>query len=138
MYTFYKNLLISALKKIHLNKEVVCSLANNTCTPCQGGIPPLSKKKAENLLQKLRSGWLINNLGHLYKEYRFLNFISAMDFANNIAAIAEKEGHHPDIHISWGFCSCEIWTHKIKGLSESDFFLAAKIELLFEEKNEFK
>lgn len=115
-------------------KNQVCELANNKCIPCRGGTPPLPKNAANSLLVKLASGWSINKAGHLYKEYKFSDFVSAMKFANRVTEIAEQEGHHPDLHIAWGLCACEIWTHKINGLSESDFFLAAKIELLIQPK----
>jgi 4a-hydroxytetrahydrobiopterin dehydratase len=105
-------------------------LANKACIPCQGGVPPLTTQEVEKLLQKLRNGWTLNATGHLYKEYSLDGFIGPMSFANKIAGIAEKEAHHPDLRISWGTCTVEIWTHKINGLTESDFILAAKIEAI--------
>ena len=101
-------------------------LLDKNCTPCQGGVPPLSAERVSRLLSQLGDGWSINELGQLYKEYQFGNFIEAMNFANKLAEIAEKEGHHPDLEISWGKCFVKIWTHKIKGLTENDFILAAK------------
>ncbi|HJD55680.1 MAG TPA: 4a-hydroxytetrahydrobiopterin dehydratase [Rickettsia endosymbiont of Pyrocoelia pectoralis] len=98
------------------------------CIPCKGGIPPLDKKKIDELLFELQNEWIVNKLGHLYKKYKFPDFMGAIEFANKIAAIAEQEAHHPDLIISWGACTIEIWTHKINGLTESDFILAAKIE----------
>ncbi|MEY4464043.1 MAG: ribosomal protein [Pseudomonadota bacterium] len=106
----------------------ICSLSEKKCIPCDGGVPPLQKKEIDKLLAELQSEWQVNELGHLYKKYKFSNFIKAMEFANKIAAIAEQEAHHPDLTISWGVCNVEIWTHKINGLTESDFILAAKIE----------
>lgn len=103
-------------------------LISKTCTPCQGGMPPLSSLEISNLLNEIRGGWTINKRGHLYKEFCFIDFKTAMVFANKIYELAEKEGHHPDLKISWGLCGVEIWTHKINGLTESDFILAAKIE----------
>ena len=118
-------------------KKEVCNLANSQCVPCQGETIPMTREKTQPFLQKLKSGWVINDLGHLYKEFIFPDFMFAMKFANNIAIIAEQEGHHPNLYIVWGSCACEIWTHKIEGLSESDFYLAAKIELLsFSEKKD--
>lgn len=105
-------------------------LANKSCIPCQGGVPSLTTQEVEKLLQELGSGWVLNDTGHLYKEYPLGGFMGPMSFANKIADIAEKEGHHPDLKISWGTCTVEIWTHKINGLTESDFILAAKIETL--------
>lgn len=75
-------------------------------------------------------GWSLNAEGHLSKEYKFKDFMEGVRFINQIADIAEREGHHPDLTLSWGLCGVEIWTHKINGLTESDFILAAKIEAL--------
>lgn len=102
-------------------------LVNKLCIPCQGGTPPLTDKEAETLLEELDNGWKLNDMGHLYKKYRLEGFMEPMGFANKVAELAEKEGHHPDLKISWGSCVVEIWTHKINGLTESDFILAAKI-----------
>jgi len=107
--------------------EKIC-LIDKSCVPCRGGVPPLADKRAQELLQELGADWQINERGHLYKEYKLQDFMSAMNFANKIAHIAENEAHHPDLTITWGRCVVEIWTHKIGGLTESDFILAAKIE----------
>jgi len=104
------------------------SLSEKQCIPCQGDTLPLDQDMAKNLLVKLDHEWQINELGHLFKKYTFKNFILAMHVASTIAEIAEITGHHPDLHIGWGYCAVEIWTHKIQGLTESDFYLAAKIE----------
>lgn len=106
------------------------SLASKHCVPCQGGQPSLSKDVVNKLLKELGDSWQINDQGHLYQAYKFRDFRGAMTLANKIAELAEKEGHHPDLFISWGSCGVEIWTHKINGLTESDFILAAKIEHL--------
>lgn len=105
-----------------------CDLSKKKCIPCHGGIPPLEKKDIKILLDKLDGKWLVNELGHLYKIYKFCNFVETMRFANAITEIAEQEGHHPDLLVSYGQCIVEIWTHKINGLSISDFILAAKID----------
>ncbi|MBS0271693.1 MAG: 4a-hydroxytetrahydrobiopterin dehydratase [Proteobacteria bacterium] len=102
-------------------------LVNKSCSPCQGGVPPLEEKNIKRLLQELGNKWSLNETDHLYKEYLFKDFREAMAFANRVTEIAEKEAHHPDLKISWGVCTVEIWTHKINGLTESDFILAAKI-----------
>ncbi len=104
------------------------SLADQTCIPCRGDVPPLAPDKAKALLQKLDDGWCLNSAGHLERIYSFTNFNLAMELANAVAAIADTEDHHPDLYIAWGKCKVEIWTHKIKGLTESDFFFAAKID----------
>jgi 4a-hydroxytetrahydrobiopterin dehydratase len=104
------------------------NLINKKCIPCQGGTLPLNHDEATKLLKEVSGTWRINELGHLYNEYTFKDFMEPMNFANKIAELAEKEGHHPDLYISWGNCKMEIWTHKIHGLTESDFILAAKID----------
>jgi 4a-hydroxytetrahydrobiopterin dehydratase len=104
------------------------SLADQQCVPCRGGVPPLPAERANLLLAELGGGWTFNEHGHLEKAYSFPNFIGAMAFANRIAEIAEAESHHPDLYIRWGQCKVEIWTHKIAGLTESDFYLAAKFD----------
>lgn len=103
-------------------------LSEHSCIPCQGGFSPLSLNKIKLFLRQLQGNWNLNNQGHLEKTYFFENFINPMNFANKISKIAQKEGHHPDLFISWGKCHVEIWTHKVNGLTESDFYLAAKIE----------
>lgn len=105
-----------------------CSLADKECVPCKGGVPPLEGEALRALQTELGNNWQINKAGHLHKTYKFKNFMEAMGFANEIAALAEEQGHHPDLHIAWGACSVEIWTHKISGLTESDFILAAKVD----------
>jgi 4a-hydroxytetrahydrobiopterin dehydratase len=107
-------------------------LADNACVPCRGGVPPLARDRIDELLTELDGGWGLNGEGHLERAYRFGNFADAMAFANRVAVIAEQESHHPDIHVGWGRCTLEIWTHKISGLTESDFFLAAKAQRAYE------
>ncbi|MGI9257515.1 MAG: 4a-hydroxytetrahydrobiopterin dehydratase [Gammaproteobacteria bacterium] len=104
------------------------SLADNRCVPCRGGVPPLPDDDAQKLLQQLDAEWALNADGHLEREYGFKNFNDAMGLANLVAAIADEEDHHPDLTIAWGKCGVEIWTHKISGLTESDFFFAAKVD----------
>ncbi len=105
------------------------SLSSKSCTPCQGGVAPLSKEKTNSLLNQLNNWMLVNN-HHLTKTYTFPDFLHALAWVNKIGALAEQEGHHPDLYLSWGKVSIEIWTHKIDGLTESDFVLAAKIDKL--------
>lgn len=107
------------------------SLADQTCIPCRGGVPPLERSRAEELLRELDAGWRLNGEGHLEREYEFRNFKDALAFANAVGEIAEAQRHHPDLHVSWGKCGVEIWTHKIGGLTESDFYLAAKADRAF-------
>ena len=82
-------------------------------------------------LGKLDSGWELNSAGHLERHYGFGNFVEAMAFANRVTEIAETENHHPDLHIAWARCVVEIWTHKIQGLTESDFYFAAKVDRVY-------
>ena len=104
------------------------SLADNKCIPCRGGVPPLSPDAAQTLLQQLDDGWDLNSAGHLQRVYSFGNFNDAMTLANTVSKIADDENHHPDLYIAWGKCRVEIWTHKIGGLTESDFYFAAKVD----------
>jgi len=107
------------------------SLADNQCIPCRGGVPAMERSRAEALLRELDDGWRLNGAGHLERTYPLEDFAKAMAFANQVADVAEAEGHHPDLAISWGKCKVEIWTHKIQGLTESDFYLAAKADRTF-------
>jgi 4a-hydroxytetrahydrobiopterin dehydratase len=102
-------------------------LAEKTCVPCRGGVPPLSADEIRPLHQQLK-GWSVVNSHHLEKQYEFPDFRKALDFVNKVGAIAEDQGHHPDIALAWGKVGVQIWTHKINGLTESDFILAAKID----------
>ena len=103
-------------------------LAEQQCVPCRGGIPPLKGKELTALLEKLDGGWIIAGEHHLEKEYKFKNFRDALDFTNRVGEIAEAQGHHPDIYLAWGKVKITVWTHKIDGLTESDFVLAAKAD----------
>lgn len=107
-------------------------LAAKNCIPCRGGVPPLEGGEIERLLRKLGGGWNAVNDHHLEKQYEFNNFREALDFTNSVGAIAEEQGHHPDICLSWGKVGLKIWTHKIDGLTESDFVLAAKADAALE------
>ncbi len=108
------------------------SLADNACIPCRGGVPPLEVDRAQTLLKELGQGWSLNQAGHLERSYTFKDFSEALAYVNTIGAVAESEGHHPDLYLAWGQCRVEVWTHKIKGLTESDFYLAAKADRAFE------
>ncbi len=111
-------------------------LADQQCIPCRGGVPPLPKDRIDELLAQLDAGWALNAEGHLERGYEFRDFAGAMTFANKVGDIAEQQGHHPDLHVAWGRCGVEIWTHKIDGLTESDFFLAAKADRVFRQAAE--
>jgi len=103
-------------------------LAEKTCVPCRGGVPPLTRQQFEAMLSEL-DGWEVRDDKRLEKSFKFDDFASAMRLANAVAEIAEQEGHHPDLLVRWGELKVELWTHKIDGLTESDFILAAKIDL---------
>lgn len=109
-------------------------LAQKKCVPCQGGTPPLPSDAIAALLGQLGDGWQVRQDHHLEKTFAFPDFISALAFVNQVGEIAENEGHHPDIYLAWGKAGFKIWTHKIDGLTESDFILAAKIERLARER----
>jgi len=106
-------------------------LASKTCVPCRGGVPPLKGNALEDL-QKQVSGWSVVNEHHITKTFQFPDFRGALTFVNQVGELAEQQGHHPDILLSWGKAEVTTWTHKINGLTESDFILAAKIDRLYE------
>lgn len=102
-------------------------LATRTCVPCKGGVPPLKGGDLKELSCQL-SGWKVVDEHHITRTFDFPDFCSALDFVIKIGEIAEQEGHHPDILLRWGKVTVTIWTHKIDGLTESDFILGAKID----------
>jgi len=104
-------------------------LAAMTCVPCKGGVPPLKGKELFDLQNQLR-GWTVVSEHHILKEYKFPDFAHALAFVNNVGALAEQQGHHPDIYLAWGRVEIKLWTHKIDGLTESDFIMAAKVDQL--------
>ena len=105
-------------------------LANRNCVPCRGGVPPLKGAQLAEILNQLpeRSEWNVVNEHHLVRTYKFSDFKSALAFVNRVGALAEEQGHHPDILLAWGKAEITIWTHAVDGLTESDFILAAKID----------
>lgn len=104
-------------------------LAAKTCMPCRGGVPPLRGEELTKLQEQLE-GWHVIAEHHLEKNYAFPDFRHALDFTNKVGELAEEQDHHPDIYLAWGKVGIKIWTHKIDGLTESDFILAAKIDAL--------
>jgi 4a-hydroxytetrahydrobiopterin dehydratase len=103
------------------------SLADQTCVPCKGGVPPLTANEIAPLLAQL-DGWEVQDDKRLLRTYRVKDFAEAMALANRVGAIAEEQAHHPDLYVAWGRVRVEIWTHKIDGLTESDFVFAAKCD----------
>ena len=114
------------------------SLAQRSCVPCRGGVPPLSAEQIVPLLMQLDDGWTVvqrldvkrGTVTILKREYRFANFAEAMRAAVRVGEMAEEQQHHPDLQVAWGALGVEIWTHKIGGLTESDFVFAAKCDVV--------
>ena len=104
-------------------------LASKTCVPCRGGVPPLAGEELAALTKQLPH-WTVVGGHHLTRMFNFPDFAQALAFVNKVGAVAEEQGHHPDIFLAWGKVGITTWTHKIDGLTESDFILAAKIDLL--------
>jgi 4a-hydroxytetrahydrobiopterin dehydratase len=109
------------------------NLAEKHCVPCRGGVPALRGEELEKLRAQV-TGWEVVDEHHLLKSYSFPDFRTALEFTNRVGAIAEEEGHHPDLFLSWGRLDVKTWTHKINGLTESDFILASKIDKQFAER----
>ncbi len=110
-------------------------LAQRECVPCRGGTPPLDPAKIDELLTQL-DGWTIEHEYHLTRTLKLPDFAASLELTNRIGAIAEQHNHHPDIHLAWGQVRVEVWTHKIKGLTESDFIFAAKVDAALAELQE--
>lgn len=104
-------------------------LASRACVPCRGGVPPLKGEEITKLLGQL-DAWSVESEHHLSKVFKLGDFKEALAFVNRVGELAEEQGHHPDICFGWGRVEITIWTHKINGLTESDFILAAKIDQL--------
>jgi 4a-hydroxytetrahydrobiopterin dehydratase len=119
-----------AARLITTGSTMANELAAKECIPCKGGIPPLKGRELADLYSQLGAGWKVVDEHHLEKEFTFKNFREALAFTNQIGELAEQQSHHPDIYLSWGKVGVMIWTHKIDGLTESDFILAAKIDTL--------
>ena len=128
-----------SLEKAHRTaKSALMSLAQRSCVPCRGGVPPLSRDEMAPLIAQIDAAWSVLDVPDakrgtvtlLRREFRFGDFKEALEFAVRVGALAEKQQHHPDLHVAWGSCRVEIWTHKIGGLTESDFIFAAKCDRL--------
>jgi len=105
-------------------------LSKMECKPCRGGIPPMAEPELSSYLEQLGGDWRVVEGHHLENEYVFRDFRQALAFTNRIGELAEGVGHHPDLHLAWGKVKVIIWTHKIDGLSETDFIFAAKVDVL--------
>lgn len=109
-------------------------LTKKRCIPCEGGVPHLQGKELQALMQELGHDWELIDERKLQKEFRFSNFREALNYTIAVGELAEEENHHPDVLLSWGKVQLVIWTHKINGLTESDFILAAKCEEIYHKK----
>lgn len=108
---------------------MAAELADKQCVPCRGGVPPLKGKELEDL-HRITPAWNVINEHHISREFKFSDFAKALEFVNRAGALAEEQGHHPDILLAWGKAAITLWTHKVDGLTESDFIMAAKIDRL--------
>ena len=106
------------------------SLTSKTCVPCRGGIPPLEEAEAGALLDQTPGWELIDDATKIRRTFSLGNFAESMALVNKVGDLAEEEGHHPDITFGWGYCTVLLYTHKIKGLHENDFIMAAKVNEL--------
>ncbi len=109
--------------------QVMSDLASKFCVPCRGGVPPLKGEELASF-EKRVDGWSAIDEHHITKLFKFTNFCEALRFVNLVGELAEEQGHHPDIYLAWGKVEITTWTHKINGLTENDFILAAKIDQL--------
>lgn len=104
-------------------------LASKNCVPCRGDVPALKGAELHALSHQLPN-WEVVNEHHIHRVFKFPDFVRALDFVNRVGAIAESQGHHPDIFLTWGKAEITLWTHSVNGLTESDFIMAAKIDQL--------
>ena len=108
-------------------------LTNDSCVPCRGGVPTLTDAEIASLLPQV-AAWTVREVGgvkRIHREFAFKDFRTAMEFAVKVGELAEREQHHPDLHIAWGKVEVETWTHKIRGLHQNDFILAAKVNAIY-------
>jgi 4a-hydroxytetrahydrobiopterin dehydratase len=105
-------------------------LASKTCVPCRGGVPPLKGRELESLRKEVPQ-WNVVSEHHIIRTFTFPDFRKALDFVNRVGELAEQQGHHPDILLTWGKAEVTLWTHAINGLTESDLIMAAKIDQLY-------
>jgi len=101
-------------------------LADQKCVPCRGGVPPMAPSEVRRFLREI-PGWDAPGDHHLLKRWTTTDFASALDLANRFGRIAEEQGHHPDLALGWGYVEAKVFTHKVDGLTLSDFVLAAKL-----------
>ncbi|MFQ5778146.1 MAG: 4a-hydroxytetrahydrobiopterin dehydratase [Terriglobia bacterium] len=112
----------------------MAELASKTCVPCRGGVPPLKGEELDRLQEQVKA-WSVIEEHHISKTFTFPDFRQALEFVQQVGELAEEQGHHPDITLSWGKVEIVLWTHKINGLTESDFILAAKTDRLYAQQS---
>lgn len=108
-----------------------CDLSNAHCKPCRGSVPPLEGHALKSLVSQLNPDWHVVDEHHLERDFTFADFRQALDFTRTIGELSETEGHHPEMTLSWGHVIIRLWTHKVNGLTESDFILAAKSDRIY-------
>ena len=113
-----------------MQKMKMTNLINKKCVPCEGGVPTLTPDEIQKFMKELKEGWKVLDNLKIEKLFKFKDFVEAIKFVNKVAELAEQEGHHPDIAINYNKVKMTIWTHAIGGLSENDFILGAKIDIL--------
>ncbi len=107
-------------------------LTEKRCKPCEGGVAPLNRAQAQDLMKQVSSEWRLSEDARLIRrEFRFKDFYRTMSFVNAVAHVANIEDHHPDLEVGYGACRVQFTTHAIKGLSENDFICAAKVDQLY-------
>ena len=106
-------------------------LAEKNCVPCRGGVPALKGPELAALASQLPE-WRVVDEHHINRSFKFKNFRAALEFVNRVGELAEQQGHHPDLFLAWGRVDVTTWTHKINGLTESDFILAAKVDRIYQ------
>lgn len=109
---------------------MISELAKKECKPCDSKTPPLKGEALKQMQARLRGDWKVLDEQRLEKEFKFPDFRHALEFVNDVGEIAEEQNHHPDIYFTYGQARIQIWTHSVKGLTENDFVLAAKIDEL--------
>jgi 4a-hydroxytetrahydrobiopterin dehydratase len=109
-------------------------LADKPCVPCRGGVAPLKGTALKGLHAQLEAGWEVVSEHHLERGFRFPDFRTALAFVDRVGAMSEEQNHHPDIFLAWGQARIKVWTHKIDGLTESDFAYAAKCDRIYAAK----
>jgi 4a-hydroxytetrahydrobiopterin dehydratase len=112
------------------DETLMTDLARRHCAPCNAETPPIEGSELQRYMEHLNPRWQVVEEHHLAARFEFADFAEALAFTNQVGAIAEAEGHHPELSLSWGWVRAKIWTHAIDGLSENDFIRAARIDEL--------